>query len=195
MFIVGTTMTTVANDLTLSQLKETRLASDGVLKHVADVRLLIPNDFPSDQMYDLLIRQARDYLNIHQLDRGVIKIKNSVFTTVFDPEGVVEIQHANGHRTVPSPIMTVIHEYIKKTPGTMWGFTEERVIEVILRLSVCRTTLITKDQWKSDGNTLSGSQSEPQEAEEPKVKVDFVLGDTLVSSAIVDPIIARRLRN
>jgi hypothetical protein len=90
----------VANDLTLTQLKSTRLASEGIIKHVADVRLLVPCDIPDDAMYDLLLRQARDYLDTPQLDRGVVRIKNSNFTTVYDPDGVVEIQHAHGHRNV-----------------------------------------------------------------------------------------------
>jgi hypothetical protein len=76
------------------------------------------------------------------LDRGVVRINNSNYTAVYDGEGTVEIQHATGHQTLKSPIMTVIHEYIKKTPGTIYGFHEEHVIEVVLRLSVCRTDLV-----------------------------------------------------
>jgi hypothetical protein len=44
--------------------------------------------------------------------------------------------------------MTVIHEYIKKTPGTVWGYTEEHVIEVILRLSVVRTDLLHTSSYE-----------------------------------------------
>ena len=138
----------VANDITLTQLKSTRLASEGVVKHVADVRLLVPSDIPDDVMYDLLIKQARNYLNTPQLDRGVVRINNSNFTTVYDPEGSIEIQHAHGHKSEKSPILTVIHEYIKKTPGYMYGFTEEHVIEVILRLSVVRTDILHSSSYK-----------------------------------------------
>lgn len=133
----------VANEISIDQIKATRLASEGVIKHVADVRLLVTHDVPEDQMYGLMLKQAREYLRTPQLDRGVVRINNSNFTTIFDPNGNVEIQHANGHYNIKSPILMVIHEYIKKVPGLVYGFSEEHVIEVILRLSVARTELLS----------------------------------------------------